>query len=155
LITGYGIDPAERVVTGSVTANGKGFVELQHIILAHSISSLCSSVIQVHWCSPCSNISSLLTGMSRFFCVGKHHCRRSRKFWKDIHHLTVTVSLLAQKSPRQSLIPPFQDSWYPTTIAILGICSNETAPPMHRRFGLHPPLSCQHFLQMNAKLTFP
>ncbi len=27
------------------------------------------------------------------------------KFWRDINHLTVTVGLLAQKPPRQSLIP--------------------------------------------------
>jgi hypothetical protein len=80
----------------------------------------------------------LKPGMSRFFCVGRHYCRRSRnwmtlKFWRDIHHLSVTVSLLAQKSPGQSLIPPFQDSWYPTTIASLGVCPNETTPPMHRQ----------------------
>jgi len=34
-------------------------------------------------------------------------------------HLTVTAGLPAQKSLRQWLIPPFQDPWYPTTIACL------------------------------------
>jgi hypothetical protein len=35
------------------------------------------------------------------------------------------------------------------------VCPNETTPPMRRQFGLHPPLSCQHFLLVNVKLTFP
>jgi hypothetical protein len=34
---------------------GYGIVELLHVILTHAISSLCSSVIQVHRYSSCSN----------------------------------------------------------------------------------------------------
>ena len=45
--------------------------------------------------------SPRVTGMTRFFSVRRHYCRRSRNwmnltFWRDIHHLTVTVGLLAQ-----------------------------------------------------------
>ena len=51
--------------------------------------------------------------------------------------------------------PTFQDPWYPTTIASLGVCPNEAALPMHRQFGPYPPLSCQHFPLVNVLLTFP
>jgi hypothetical protein len=98
------------------------------------------------------------TGMTRSFCVGRHCCRRSRnwmnlKFWREIHHLTVTACFLAQKSPRQSLIPPFRDAWYPTTIAGFGVCPNEAAPPMHRQSGHYPPLGRQQFPLVNVKST--
>jgi hypothetical protein len=77
------------------------------------------------------------------------------EFWRDIRHLTMTVGLRVQKSPRHSLIPPFQVPWYLAMIAGLGVCPNETIPLMHRQFGLHPPLSCQHFPLATFKLTLP
>jgi hypothetical protein len=73
------------------------------------------------------------------------------KFWRDIHHLTVTVSLFAQKSPRQSLISPFQDPWCPTSIASFVVCPNETTPSMHHQFGLHPP----HIHRGRRRPVFP
>jgi hypothetical protein len=82
--------------------------------------------------------------MSRFFCVERHYCRRSRnwmKFWRDIHRLNVTACLLAPEVAKTVADPTFQDPWYPTTIARLGVCPNEATTPMHRQFGLHPPLS--------------
>ena len=95
-------------------------------------------------------------GMNQIFAV-ERCCRRSRnwmnlKFWKGIRHLTATVGLLAQMSPRQWLIPSFQDPRYPTTITSFGVCPNETAPPVHRQFGFYPPLDFDRF---DVKLTFP
>src|SRR6267154_950104 len=98
--------------------------------------------------------------MTRFFCVGREHCHRSRnwmklEFWRDIHRLTVTVSLLSRKLPRRSLIAPFQDPWYPTTIASLGVRPNETTHPMHRQFGHYPPLGFRLSPLEDVELTFP
>ena len=77
------------------------------------------------------------------------------EFWRDVRQLTVTVGHRAQKPPRQLLIPPFQDPSYLAMIAGLGVCPNGTTPPMHCQFGLHPPLSHQHFPLATFKLTLP
>jgi hypothetical protein len=67
-------------------------------------------------------------------------CRKALSPIKEIDELEVLErdtsldrEVFLQKSPRQSLIQPFQDPWNPPTIARPGICPNETTPQILHR----------------------
>jgi hypothetical protein len=122
LITGYAIDPTERDFTvnrRNCERWKKGLVELRHVILAHSIFLLALTgdigppvqFMPKHLKLADENDSILLCGKALLSPIKELDEVEVLERHTSLH-LTVTVGLLAQKSPRQSLIPPFQD---PTT----------------------------------------
>lgn len=108
---------AQRVFT-SFTVNRRncerwkrGFVELQHVILAHSIFllALTGDIGPPVWFMLKHLKLADENDSTRFFCVGMHYCRRSRnwmklKIWRDIlvRHLIVTVWVFLRRSRQDS-----------------------------------------------------